>query len=231
MKKILIFSAIAAIGFAGCKKSDKVSSKVVTVSNPIIMFTSNQYVSIPVGGTAPAAAATAYDSVLKESVTAVFDSGTVDNTTPGLYVKWYHATNSNGYTAVAAAFVAVTNISASVDVSGPYTRTANGDSIYVTKLGTGLFMTNNVAGVIADEPSPLIIPAVFALLDDSTMVMPAQPAALPAAVLIALPQQPTDLQPIEGAGATINTTAPITFSYVIDNNTNFGTSTRTFVHN
>jgi len=211
MKKILMISFLAAVAFAGCKKKFSTISKEVTVSYPTITFTGSQYISIPVGGTVPNASATAYDSTLHETET-VLDSGSVDVTTPGLYVRTAYAKNSNGYYASVSVYVAVTNISASVDMSGPYQRQSNKVIVNVTKLATGLFMTDNIGGVA--PPSAFVIPGIFVVVDDTTMI---------------LPNQNSPQGPIGTSNNTLNLNVPITYSYVVQN-ANFGLAQRVFVH-
>lgn len=210
MRKLIILSVFAAIAIASCKKKESQISRIVTVSAPTITFTGSQYVSIPVGGTVPTVSATAYDSVLHES-DPVTDTGAVDANTPGLYIQTAVAKNSNGYTSTSAVYIAVTNEPASLDISGTYARTSNGQTVTVTKLATGLFMTDNFGGVV--PPSSAIIPAVFAILNDTTMVVPLQPS---------------NEGPIEGTNITLSLPAPTSYSYVVVNAA-FGTAVRTFV--
>lgn len=179
MRKILIASVIVAIAIAGCKKkSDNVSS-VVTVSYPTITITGAQYVSIPVGGVFTPPAATAYDSFYKEKSTVVKDLGTLDNATPGLYVVTYSAKNHYGFVGTASVYVAVTDVSDELDLSGYYFRLSDPNRVsFVTKLATGLFMTSNVGGVdTGDIATGPIVSAVFAVPSLSGLTFGTQPTS------------------------------------------------------
>ena len=163
MKKIIVLGLIAAVGIASCKKSDKVSSQIVTASTPTVTLTGASIYDIPVGGALPTISATAYDSFYKVSVPVKIDQSTLDNSTPGLYTVNITATNQYGYVGSSPVLIAVTNRSASEDLSGGWTRPANGVAETVTKIGTGLYYIDNVAG------STLIVGAYFVVTNDSTV--------------------------------------------------------------
>ncbi|MGN6566859.1 MAG: hypothetical protein ACTHJ0_02840 [Flavipsychrobacter sp.] len=209
MKKLilLIFSA-AILTSVGCKKKSDNVSKVVNVSYPTITYSGGQFFSIPVGGTVPTVSASAYDSALGQSIN-VTQSGTVDNTTPGLYILQANARNSNGYTTVGAIYIAVTNISPTIDLSGNYVRPATSDSsIVVTKMANGLYQSNDIGGA----PS-LPIVAYFAQIDDSTIVGP---------------DQPTAAGTLSISNGTVSYSPDTTLMYHVVN-ASFGTALRTFV--
>lgn len=170
MRKILILSVIAAVAFAGCKKKLNNVSTTVTVSYPTITIAGSQYVSINVGGAFTPPAATAYDSFYKERPTVVTNLGTLDNTVPGLYTVVYSAKNHYGFVGHANLYVAVTNVSDSLDLSGWYLRNASPANVaFVTKLARGLFMTSNVGGDDTSTQASSVIPAVFAVTSTSTI--------------------------------------------------------------
>lgn len=209
MKKLilLIFSA-AILTSVGCKKKSDNVSKVVNVSYPTINYSGGQFFSIPVGGTVPTVSATAYDSALGQSIN-VTQSGTVDNTTPGLYILQANARNSNGYTTIGAIYIAVTNISPTIDLSGNYVRPATGDSsIVVTKMANGLYQSNDIGGA-----PTLPITAYFAQIDDSTIVGP---------------DQPTDAGTLSISNGQVSYSPDTTLMYHVVN-ASFGTALRTFV--
>ena len=168
MKKIIILSFAAVIAVAGCKKQHTTISNVVTASYPKVTITSSPYVSIPVGGTFVPPTATAYDSFYRQSLSVVKDLGALDNTTPGLYVIAYTAKSQYGFTGSAYVYVAVTNVSDTMDLTGLYYR--NGvNPAYITKLARGLYETSNVGGDDSITQASSVIPAFFAVTTDSTL--------------------------------------------------------------
>lgn len=172
MKKIII--ALFAFGFlyAGCRKRDTEEgvSTVYDATYPVITFTGSKFVSIPVGGTVPAIAATAYDSALNETTIVSQGPSTVDVNTPGLYTQEFVAKNSHGYRTTAVAYVAVTNVDESQDLSGAYECVGRGGIANVTELANGLYETDNVGG---NPTGP--VPVYFVQLSDTTIEFPTQP--------------------------------------------------------
>jgi len=209
MKKTILFIlAASALIFTSCKKTPANVSKVVKVSYPNIIYSGGQFFSIPVGGTVPSVTVSAYDSALGENIT-VTQSGTVDNTTPGLYILQANARNSNGYTTVGAIYVAVTNISPTIDLSGNYARLGTADSsIVVTKEANGLYQSSDIGGALS-----LPIVAYFAQINDSTIVGP---------------DQPTDAGTLSISNGAVAYSPDTTLSYHVVN-ASFGTQLRTFV--
>ena len=166
MKKIIILSFAAVIAIAGCKKQHTTISNVVTASYPKVTITGSPYVSIPVGGTFVPPNATAYDSFYRETESVVKNLGSLDNTTPGLYVIAYTAKNKYGFEGSSYVYVAVTNVSDTLDLTGLYYRGSN--PAYITKVGTGLFITSNVGGDDSVTQASSIIPAVFAVTSNAS---------------------------------------------------------------
>jgi hypothetical protein len=212
MKKIILLSLLSVALFIGCKKKDKVGSMVVTASFPTVSITGSQYYSIPVGGTFPTINATAYDSFYKQSYATVIDQSTVNNNVPGLYAVSVSAKNQYGYVGYTTVFVAVTNVSDSLNLAGFYLRGAN--PAFVTKLARGLFMTSNVGGDDTATQASSVIPAVFAVTSDSTIDFGSQ---LTSAGTLTASQETLSL----AVGDT-------TLNYAV-NLTGFGTQVRTFV--
>lgn len=174
MKKISII-ILLAVSIWGCKKKEDTVSQVVDISYPTITFTGSKYSSINTGGTIPSFSATAYDSVLGESYPVTFEGlDDIDNMVPGLYVVNASAKNKYGYGSSENAFVAVTNVSPSVDLSGEYVRAATGGLANVTKVGNGLYVTDNVGGVSRTGSPNLIFPVAFVHLNDTTIHIAAQ---------------------------------------------------------
>jgi len=218
MKKIIVLSLFAGLFFAGCKKDPTVVSSTVEVSYPTITITGNPYYSIQVNGGLPSIQATAYDSVLRTPCTVILDQSSLDNTTPGLYTVTASAKNKYGMTTYKTVFVGVTNVPATLDVSGIYFRSANPNKVAnVTKLATGMFMTDNVGGVDIVAAPGSVFSAVFVVTSNTTLTFGSQ-----------------QISPgtLTSASETLNLATPITFSYIIPSlpNTFSQTAVRTFVH-
>ena len=212
MKKILILSVLSALVFVGCKKKDKISSQTVTASFPTVTISGSPYYSIPVGGALPTITATAYDSFYQENDATLIDLSTLNNNVPGLYAVTVSAKNRYGFIGYASAYIAVTNIPSTLDLSGFYLRGAN--PAFVTKLATGLFMTSNVGGDDTATQASSVIPAVFAVTSDSTIDFGSQ---LTSAGTLTASQETLSL----AVGDT-------TLNYALSL-TGFGTQVRTFV--
>ena len=173
MKKILIVSVLAALAYAGCKKKENTVSMEVTASFPIVTITGSQYFSIPVGGSLPTVNAVAYDTFYRDSLPVVINQAGLDNTTPGLYIVTASAKNKYGFVGTAQVYVAVTNISPLINLAGRYIRLSNNDTVHVSKKATGLYLTDNVGGVLSSNPAA-ILPAYFVQTDLTTLILPAQ---------------------------------------------------------
>lgn len=214
MKKLLVIPFLAAIFFASCKRNPDTVSTLATYSVPTITVSGDQFYSIPVGGSLPSISATAYDSFYKESYPVVVDASTLDNTTPGLYVVTMKSTNKYGMIGTKSVYVAVTDVSAAVDLSGVYARTSNGVTVNVTKVATGLYRTDNVGGVASSSPGA-ITAAYFVQTSDTS---------------IDLPLQETSLGTLYGVSTGL-TLAPgdTSYQYAINGNSTFGTAVRVFV--
>lgn len=177
MKKIIIAClAFSFLAYAGCRKRDTEEgvSMVVGASYPVITFTGSKFVSIPIGGTVPSIAASAYDSVLKESTVVAQGPSTVDVNTPGLYFQEFVTKNSNGYRATAVAYVAVTNVPESANLAGLYKRAGNNAEVHLTEVANGLYETDNLFG---SPPGGTFATAYFVHVNDTTIAMPDQPTS------------------------------------------------------
>ena len=213
MKKSIIILSLITIAFAGCKKDDPDAvSKIVDVSYPIIVLNGEQVVSQPVGtGTYTDPGATGTDDITGATSALSPVVNTVDLTTPGFYSVKYTMKNANGYITNQIRLVLVTPVDPSVDLSGTYARTSNGQTVTVTKRGTGLYTTDNVGGVPGD-PS-YVFDVYFGQISDTEIQVPPQPNPLGGEVYCD-----------EG---TLDLNAPITYSYIV-HGSGFGTATRTF---
>lgn len=215
MKKILFCVAALTLMVTSCKKKTSDPSITVTVSYPTIIATGNPYYSINIGDPLPSISATAYDSFYNEVCTVVTDASTLDNTTPGLYAVSLSAKNKYGFISYSSVFVAVTNVSDLLNLSGAYQRLATPTrTAYVTKLARGIFMTSNVGGVDTVSQATSIVPAVFAVTSDTTIDFGSQ---LTSAGTLTASQESLTLTP----GDT-------TLNYALSLS-GFGTSLRTFV--
>ncbi len=219
MKKIIIFSLLMSVGFASCKKDPGNPSLTVTVSYPTITLTGAQYYSIAVGGNLPSIAATAYDSFYRESDAVVMDLSSLDASTPGLYAVTASATNKYGFVGNKTVYVGVTNEPSTFDISGTYIRLATAGCVaHVTKVATGMFLTDNVGGVDITVPSTgAAVPAVFVVTSDSTIDFGTQ---LTNAGTLSASSESLTLVAGGGTGTTL--------AYAISLS-GFGTSVRTFV--
>ncbi len=220
MKKLLILSVLAVVAFAACKKKDAPVSSLYTYSTPTITVSGAQYYSIPVGGALPNITATAYDSFYHESYAVIVDQSKLDNTKPGLYAATASSRNKYGMQGTKSVFVAVTDVSDAIDISGTYIRNATpGRIAHVTKLATGMFMTDNVGGVdVTDPTTGASISAVFAVTSLTTIDFGSQVTSS-GAVLTAS----------DASVPTLNLAPPVTYSYSINLDGFSNSSVRTFV--
>ncbi len=195
MKKIFLLSVVAAVAFTGCKKTMSTVSEAHHVSYPTILLSSDLYYSIPVGGTLPTITATAYDSFYREVDPVVIDQSSLDNSTPGLYAVTLSAKNKYGMTAYSSVYIGVTSASPALDLSGTYIRLATAGRVaHVSKLGTGLFMTDNVGGVnVTDPTTGAAVSAVFVVTSDTTLDLGTQLTS--AGTLVAIEPQTLTLTP------------------------------------
>jgi hypothetical protein len=216
MNKISFLILIAVVFFAACSKRESTVSVSYTPSYPVVTFTNGQYFSIPLLGTVPTISATAYDTFYKQPVSnVVIDYSHVDITQPGYDTIFVTAKNQNGFITVAYAYVAViANINSLINLAGPYISLLNGDTTYVTRLSTGVYQTNNVAGVHSSADSvKYITKATFVQLSNTQIV---------------LPQQVTTQGLLYGINASCTTLpADTTFSYQVIN-PSFGAAMRRF---
>ncbi len=210
IKLTITGTALLLLLFNGCKKEDT-PSKVMTVSRPTITLNGPGIVSLNVGESYVDQGATYYDSLYG-------DNGNLTSTTEvntneeGFAIVRYSVFNQYGFEGTATRLIAVTSVSDSLDISGTYARTSNGAEAHVTKLGRGVFQTDNVSGA----PSGTMDAAFFMFKGDSSIVMPDQ-------FLPNFAAQAAFVDPVYDFTAT-----PPNYSYVIDNPNVFAPSLRTF---
>jgi hypothetical protein len=173
MKKLFIFSAFAALAFAGCKKKETTISTLHNYSVPTILLPEGHFYSIPVGGVLSITDATAYDSFYNEVCTVVYDQSSLDNTIPGAYEVLAQAKNKYGMLATKKIYVAVTDIPETINLAGKYLRVATDDTVMVTMLANGLYQTSDVAANGASDITH-VITGHFVQTSDVALSMPTQ---------------------------------------------------------
>ena len=173
MKKSLLIIAGCALLFTACKKDKDKVSQLEAVSYPVISFTGSAFYSIPVGGSIPEISATASDTATGETGLPVKIVGTedLDNETPGLYIIQAEAQNKYGFISQENVYVAVTDISNDIDLSGVYVRTANSEPVNITKMARGLYQTDDIGGAASLE-----VTAYMVQTDENIIVIPPQPS-------------------------------------------------------
>lgn len=168
MKKIILLLIITSASLSSCKKTQDVST-VATI--PTMAIVGDEAITIPVGGSFTDLGAKLIDE--DGSVSTIMATENPLNTnTPGFYTLRYKKITKSGYTATALRVVLVTSVSSSLDYSGTYVRTSNGQSVNVRKVGTGLYATNNVGGV-PNDPA-FVFDVYFGHTENSTIVVPLQ---------------------------------------------------------
>ncbi len=167
IKFVIAITAITLLLIAGCKK-DELPSKTVEVSLPTITLVGDPVVILNVGDTYVDQGATYYDSLYGDNGT-ISTTTEVSTTEEGFVIVRYTATNQYGFEGSGTRLVAVTGASDLLDVSGDYFHAARGGTAVVSKVGRGVFVSDNVSGGAAGSSD-----AYFMLTSDSTMVMPAQ---------------------------------------------------------
>lgn len=214
MRKLIIVILFSGIIATGCKKDPDVVSKIVTVSYPAITLNGSEIVSTGIGtGAYVDPGATGTDDITGATSTLSPVSNNVDLTQAGFYSVKYSMKNANGYESSKTRLILVTPVDPAVDLSGTYARTANGQTVTVTKRGTGLYTTDNVGGV-GGLPQ-YIFDVYFGQISDTEIQIPSQPNPLGGDV--------------SGANGTL-TLGPVdtSYSYIVLGS-GFGTAVRTFV--
>ena len=179
-KNILAFSSallLIILAITSCKKNinDLTEDKVVTYRLPQVKLVGSQFASTPVGsGTYVDSGAYVFDSLTFTNVKLTPSQNSVDLTTPGFYTVTYTYKNSYGYTNSATRFVLVTTVSATKNFSGLYQRNADPTRpANLLKIGTGLYLIDNVGGVILPDQAPAE-PAYIGFPNDTTIQIPLQ---------------------------------------------------------
>ena len=214
MKRILILSVLLVVFAASCKKDQGDPSTTHTVSYPTITLTGAQYYSIAVNGALPTITATAYDTFYSEVCPVLLDLSTLDNTTPGLYAVTASSKNKYGMTSYKTVYVGVTNEPSTLDISGVYWRLATSTCVAnISKVATGMFLTDNVGGVEIGTQAGSVVSAVFVVTSDTTLDFGSQL---------------TSAGTLTASSETLSLPPPTTLNYAL-NLSGFGTSVSTFV--
>ena len=147
MKKTILGLLLVLATLISCKKETKDVSKIYDAYASKLELKGDAILAPPAGSTVyvdPGATFTDDDGSKVDLTTPL----TLPNlSTPGFYSVTYRKTSIHGYVRTATRLVLVTNVDPNIDLSGNYTRPVNGVKFKVTKLGPGLYKTNNVGGV------------------------------------------------------------------------------------
>jgi hypothetical protein len=173
MKKILLLSIFSLLVVAACKKKEYNPSTVVTASFPKITVT-QRYYSIPVGGVRPIVQATAYDPFYQKSLPIVTIDSSINNFVAGFYTGFITSQNQYGYVSSEPYYVAVTNISPLLDLSGRWIQSTLNDSFStdITRVpsANGLYFSNNVNGVNYFTDTTNIVGGYFVVTSPTTLI-------------------------------------------------------------
>ena len=219
MKKSVLSILALGIMLTACREKTEDVSLVAQVAHPTIGLIGTPVFSTSVGsGTFTDPGAVGYNDLTGDSVPLSGPiSNNVDLSTPGFYsVVWSYTVN-NGYvdfTTNRSRLVLVTPVDPNADYSGVYARTSNGVLVNFTKVGPGLYTTDNIGGVggIPDY----IFTVYLGQVSDTTLEAPPQPNPLGGEVTI-----------VNGT-FTVSAT-DTTYSYIVDG-AGFAFNVRTFSH-
>jgi hypothetical protein len=211
MRKIILCLMVISTIFASCKKTKDVS-KVYDANASKIELIGAAIYAPPAGTTSytdPGATFTDDDGSKTTLTTPV---SLPDLTTAGFYSVTYKVTSKYGYVRTATRLVLVTAVDPTIDLSGNYKRSSNGQAVKVTKLGPGLYKIDNV-GSVAANPA-FLYDVYFGQIGANTL---------------AVPEQSTPMGPLHCENATVNQSGgKYSIAWVVIN-PSYGTSVRTFV--
>jgi Domain of unknown function (DUF5011) len=176
MKYIIRFALLSVVVFMFSCKKDNIVDTPTQVGRSKVTF----YVVLTLKG--PAVQSVVVNQPYVDSgATAVENgkpttfttSGTVDNSTVGIYSLTYTAVNQDGYSSSVTRIVAVipTAPNPAVDLSGSYANTGSvALTATVTMVAPGVYFTDNCWG----GGSSAVIPAYFFSSDGVTLTVPTQ---------------------------------------------------------
>lgn len=210
MKKIasyfILFTLLVFL-FGSCDKETTEGVSRVT-KYATLKITGSQFMVVKVGGTFtdPGAVATVEGNPI-----SVITSGSVNTATPGVYPITYTAFNADSFSVEETRYVGVIGPDAdTADLSGTYIRTLNNAVANWTQVDFGLYICDNVGGVV--PPSAAILPVYVFHTTGTTLVVPDQPV-------------PNGYGTLYCSSAKLN---PTGYEWVV-RNFGFGTALRTFV--
>jgi hypothetical protein len=180
IKNIVVMLALLATVVACDREFDSDGLAVGTIRFPAIQVTGDPVVIVAQGGSYTDAGATA--SLGADDITSRLETDSdVDLTHAGVYTVSYSVTNVNELeqetTVVQQRIVVVapSNPNTTRNLSGVYNRVqATGIGVATwTQIAPGLYLNDNVGGVIA--PSPAVIPVYVFDYANGTTTIPQQP--------------------------------------------------------
>jgi surface protein with Ig-like domain len=172
MKQIIIAAFAGLLLVAACRKKDPNTTKVVKVPHMELIGTAVYSTPVGSGGYSDPGASFTDENGTTTTLTTPTSSD-VDLATPGFYSATYAKRTEYGYNVSVSRLILVTPVSPALDYSGVYARTSNGQTVTITKQGTGLYTTDNVGGVAGDDS--YLFPIYFGMVNDSDIVVPTQP--------------------------------------------------------
>ncbi len=147
--------ALLSLGMYSCEKDDETAHVSFVTTYPTVTLNGEEWNVVPQGEAFTDSGAVAMEGDKEIDVTT---SGTVDTSTPGVYLITYTATNSDGFSASATRKIGVISPeAAAIDLSGQYQRNAGAGGIStVTRLEPGFYTSDNVGGVADPGPSTTV---------------------------------------------------------------------------
>jgi Domain of unknown function (DUF5011) len=212
--KIILVLGIATLANASCNKGSDFNYPAGTVGIskiiyfPAVSIIGNRLIIIAQGSayTDPGVTSTLAGANVTPTIT-----GTVDPTTPGVYVINYSASNPQGYSASDWRTVVVIGSDvAANDFSGTYLRAATGVTSTWTKDSTGVYTVENPGGASVGAGETVI-------------------AVNYTGSMISIPQQISpDFGEVSSSSETYSATAsPVSYSWIFHAG-GYGTGLRTF---
>jgi hypothetical protein len=182
MKKIIysLFIACLAFGFASCDKSTQDTSKITYFVE--FKIQGDEIMLLEKGSTynEPGVIATEGDDDISESIETI---GTIDSSTPGLYILEYRAKNVDGFASSTTRSVIVYEGTLSAtDISGTYTSATtlntgsqqySGGTVTISKVTDGIFNVSCLLGswyLVRYPGYNMAAPGIIQLSTDNTIV-------------------------------------------------------------
>lgn len=175
MKNVIMILFASILVFSGCKKKESTTMVVKVPSFELIGPAA--YSTIPGTGSYQDPGVRYSDEEGNVSILTTPTSSNVDLTSNGFYTASYEKKTEHGYNLKANRLILITPVPAVEDYSGVYTRVLSngtlGTTVNITKVGTGLYKTDNVGGVANNANH--IYDVYFGKLDNTgTLMVPTQ---------------------------------------------------------